>query len=236
MPFISDTFTHLFDWILDPQRQEKIVNARLEAEFDGLDTGLSAVAARVTTSVATGAVDNAALRADGTGGNALQNSVLIIADTTGAVSRNGNGGIPLQGTNTNDSAAAGDVGEYVSSTIAVGSPVALTTNTPANLTSISLTAGDWDVSFNMIFSPASGTSVTNYIGGLNTTTATQPTFGSPNRIDYAAVAAVNFFLPMALPAQRFSLSGTTTVYAVATAVFTVSTMSVCGILRARRVR
>jgi hypothetical protein len=47
LPFTLDTFTHLFDWEKDPQRQEKIVNARLEAEFDGVDTGLSAVAARV---------------------------------------------------------------------------------------------------------------------------------------------------------------------------------------------
>src|SRR5688572_14985126 len=49
MPFTGDSFSHLFDWEKDPQRQEKIINARLEAEFDGLDTGLSAVAARVTT-------------------------------------------------------------------------------------------------------------------------------------------------------------------------------------------
>lgn len=48
MPFSSDTFTHLFDWEKDPQRQEKIVNARLEAEFDGVDTGLSSLAGRVT--------------------------------------------------------------------------------------------------------------------------------------------------------------------------------------------
>jgi hypothetical protein len=48
MPFTGDTFTHLFDWVTDPQRQEKIVNARLEAEFDGVDTGLSAAAARIT--------------------------------------------------------------------------------------------------------------------------------------------------------------------------------------------
>lgn len=40
MPFTGDTFTHLFDWEKDPQRQEKIVNARLQAEFDGVDTGL----------------------------------------------------------------------------------------------------------------------------------------------------------------------------------------------------
>jgi len=43
MPFTGDTFTHLFDWEKDPQRQEKIVNARLEAEFDGYDTALSAL-------------------------------------------------------------------------------------------------------------------------------------------------------------------------------------------------
>lgn len=48
MPFTGDSFAHLFDWEKDPQRQEKIINARLEAEFDGVDTGLSAVAARVT--------------------------------------------------------------------------------------------------------------------------------------------------------------------------------------------
>lgn len=49
MPFSGDTFTHLFSWDQDPQRQEKIINARLEAEFDGLDTGLSALAADITT-------------------------------------------------------------------------------------------------------------------------------------------------------------------------------------------
>jgi hypothetical protein len=48
MPFAADTFTHLFDWEKDPQRQEKIVNARLEAEFDGIDTALSSVKAANT--------------------------------------------------------------------------------------------------------------------------------------------------------------------------------------------
>jgi hypothetical protein len=46
MPFSGDAFTHLFDWEKDPQRQEKIVNSRLEAEFDGIDTALSSLAAK----------------------------------------------------------------------------------------------------------------------------------------------------------------------------------------------
>jgi len=49
MPFSGDAFSHLFDWEKDPQRQEKIVNSRLEAEFDGIDTGLASLSGRVTT-------------------------------------------------------------------------------------------------------------------------------------------------------------------------------------------
>lgn len=49
MPFTLDTFTHLFDWEKDPQRQVKIVNARLEAEFDGIDTGYQRVRPTITS-------------------------------------------------------------------------------------------------------------------------------------------------------------------------------------------
>src|SRR5262245_37039996 len=49
MPFTGTTFAHIFDWFLDPQRQEKIKNARLEAEFDDIDAGLTALAWGGTT-------------------------------------------------------------------------------------------------------------------------------------------------------------------------------------------
>jgi hypothetical protein len=74
MPFTDDTFAHLFDWEKDPQRQEKIVNARLEAEFDGIATGLSAVAADLTTLEGTAVTapnafgaDNRLIKSAGTG-------------------------------------------------------------------------------------------------------------------------------------------------------------------------
>lgn len=186
----------------------------------------------------TGSTDNAALRADGTGGATAQASPLIIADTTGSLSRSGNGGIPLQGTNTNDSAAAGYVGEVIESIIAVGSPVALTNNTPANITSISLTAGDWDVTGVISFITGSGTLLTYFIGSISTTSATLDTnnwylfsfqgsfTGAGNTTHMAPVTPL-----------RASLSGTTTYYLVAQAGFTVGTgTSAYGRIFARRRR
>src|SRR5882672_10433565 len=55
------------------------------------------------------------------------------------------------GTAGNTAASAGNIGELISSTIASGSAVSLSNNAPANLTSISVTAGTWDIRCNLIF-------------------------------------------------------------------------------------
>lgn len=180
--------------------------------------------------------DNAAARWDSTTGTAIQNSALIIADTTGSLSRSGGGGIPLEGTNTNDSAASGYVGEYVSSTIAIGSAVALSSGITANVTSISLTAGDWDIVTNIITEVNASTTGTFIEGGWNTTSATLPTRGLnrsyfDNRTTSAGVnQAIN------TSAARLSIASTTTVYLVISKGFAVSTATAYGIISARRVR
>ena len=51
----------------------------------------------------------------------------------------------LLGTNTNDTANAGNVGELLQSKVLAASATALTTNTAKDVTTITLTAGDWDV-------------------------------------------------------------------------------------------
>ena len=59
----------------------------------------------------------------------------------------------LPGTQTNDNALAGQVGEYIVSTIA--SPgVSLTNASNANITSISLSPGDWDVTGMVAVAPS----------------------------------------------------------------------------------
>lgn len=67
-------------------------------------------------------------------------------------------------------APAGDVGEYVSNT---AGPVALTSGAPADITSLLLTAGDWDLwaTFETVPSGASQTLISAWI---SSTSATDP--------------------------------------------------------------
>ena len=150
----------------------------------------------------------------------------------------GTSGAWIQGRSTNSNAATGYVGEYVSSSIAVGSKISLTTATPANVTSISLTAGDWDISWCLLFETAATTSVTVIRGGLNTATAT---VGASTENASQFLQQWSAFVPGVTTLQqngarsRQSLSGTTTIYLNAQSTFTVSNMFVYGWLSARRV-
>ncbi|HEY6019562.1 MAG TPA: hypothetical protein VIY48_06565, partial [Candidatus Paceibacterota bacterium] len=78
----------------------------------------------------------------------------------------------IKGTSTNDNAIAGDVGELITSTVASASGVSLTSTTAANVTSISLTAGDWDVDGTVDFNLAASTSVTVLSASISLTTGT----------------------------------------------------------------
>lgn len=182
-------------------------------------------------------VDNAAVRFDGTSGKEAQGSALLIADTTGALSRSGDGGIPVQGTNTNDSASSGYVGEFISSTVASGSPVSLTDTVAANVTSISLTAGDWLISGLTVTLPhASTTQSANYgwVSTVSATTPTPPHSGGISAALYSAPAGNSVYVTV--PAHRISLASTTTVYLGCLSVFAVSTNTAYGWIGARRIR
>src|SRR6266446_3454953 len=133
------------------------------------------------------------------------------------------------------SSPAEAVGEYVSSTIATGASIALTTNTTANITSISLTAGDWDVSGAVDFTFGATTSYTNLVGSISTTSATLG--AQDSKFDFetpAAVPTAGADSTFALPVVRLSLGSTTTVFLVAQGTFTVSTLKAYGTIQARR--
>lgn len=140
----------------------------------------------------------------------------------------------LKGTTTNDNASAGEVGQEIESLVASGSAVSLTTATAANITSVSLTAGDWDVSGNVNFTETTST-VTARSAGISTTSATVPTDGSEAfcGVQSTVTSETN---SITLPIKRVSLSGTTTTYLVAKATFSAGTCAGFGAIVARRVR
>lgn len=148
-------------------------------------------------------------------------------------------------TTTNNSAATGYIGQYTASVIASGSAVSLTNATPANLTSISLEAGDWDVSVKCNFKGAATTLVATLACGISTTSATFDTTNGRSAFTYVSGGTAALYNAIAggfppptvsVSSARLSLSGTTTVYATAGSQFTTSTSAVYGVLSARRPR
>lgn len=140
----------------------------------------------------------------------------------------------IVGSATNDNAVAGNMGEAVQSLIATGSAVSLTTATAANVTSISLTAGDWDV-YGIVNYTETTSTVTARSASISTTSATLATDGSEgnNGVQSTVTSEVNSITPMSV---RISISGTTTVYLVAKATFSAGTAAAYGGIRARRIR
>lgn len=137
----------------------------------------------------------------------------------------------IVGTTAADNANTGSVGEYPSNST---SATSLSNNTPANATSVSLPAGDWEVQCIAQFNPAGTTVPSLFIAGVNTTSATRGAFQTENVFQASIPAGSGNQLPT--PLVRINVSSTTTAYCVVQAAFTVSTMTVTGYIWARRPR
>lgn len=138
------------------------------------------------------------------------------------------------GTLTNDNANTGSVGEYIT---ANASAVSVSSGVAANVTSISLDHGDWDVTGQVVAVPAGSTVLSQFGVGINTTSATMPSVISGLGISILTGSLGTATNPAICPmTTRISISGSTTVYLVTSVNFTVSTCTVNGFIRARRVR
>lgn len=136
-------------------------------------------------------------------------------------------------TATNDNASAGQLGEYISSTVLVGSSISLSNATAKTITSISLTAGDWEVS-GSASTNNSGSATSSFFAGISTTDNTLP--DAAYCWNAGGSATLGTEAGGAVATIRASLSGTTTYYLVGRATFSSGTQSGCGHIHARRVR
>jgi hypothetical protein len=140
----------------------------------------------------------------------------------------------IVGVTNASSAGAGYVGEVIESNIASGSAVTLTSGTNANVTSITLTAGDWEVSGAVNFVTTSAT-LSLGEGAISGTTATLTTTGQEGFAGPIQTSA-STTTGCAVPARRITVSATTTYYLVALANFSGTSCKAYGTIHAQRRR
>lgn len=132
-------------------------------------------------------------------------------------------------------AAAGVVGEYVLTSQTT--PQSLTTATFLNLGSVSLTAGDWDISANVLFTGTTATATQQIIGISTSSSAMVPSGG--NYFNEAIGLYTTFAAgggSLQTPVYRASISGSTNYFLVVQCTFGANTCLAQGAIRARRVR
>jgi hypothetical protein len=148
---------------------------------------------------------------------------------TGLISPSTTNGI--KGTTAGDNANAGSIGEIV---IGTSGSIGMTASVPANITSITLTAGDWEIWGNVEFDPAASTTASTSVVGVNSVSATLPASPSKSITNYNVLTGQIF--TNAPPVSRYNITSTTTFYLVADVQFSVSTMAAQGFIAARRRR
>jgi hypothetical protein len=137
---------------------------------------------------------------------------------------------PLAGVTNGSNAAAGTIGEYISAQVTAAAALSAANGVVLNVTSISLTAGDWDVTGNAYWIVSGGSLA--FDCAINSVSATNPD-GSLQMVIYPTSGNNT---GLTAPGRRFNVTATTVVYLVATAFLSGGTASVCGFLQARRVR
>lgn len=139
--------------------------------------------------------------------------------------------IGIKGTIAADNAQAGSIGEIITG---VASVIPLGNGSVAFLTSISLTAGDWDVQTTVKFIPAGTTTLSFQQIGVSTSSTAFGALGTSVTTFDSRVAGQGDTLTS--PVTQINVAATTPVYIVAQANFAVSTCTASGFIRARRIR
>lgn len=137
------------------------------------------------------------------------------------------------------SAPAGSVGEIISSQILFSNAQALTSNTILALTTIPLTAGEWDIYGLAGYTGGATTLVKHMHAWTSSTTGSAPNSALITSVSLGTVGVAIFaqgFYSMAIKLNTLQLNTTTTTYLNVRSTFTTSTCSCFGKIWARRVR
>lgn len=165
-----------------------------------------------------------------TGSGAIVYSLTSFTGSSSLINTTTQTGGTIQG-GIKQAPSAGYIGEQIRATVA--SPGnSISTNTATNLTSISLTAGNWDTSLVMGFSGA--TVVALVSASISTTSASLATAGD-SRVDFTGASQASASQIISVPSYRLTLTSTTTVYAVGFTTYSAGTGTFFGRISATRV-
>lgn len=148
------------------------------------------------------------------------------------------------GTVTNDNASAGNVGELISSILTSSSAVSLVNSTPKDITTIPLTAGDFDVWGTIYFTGNAATTVTQAYGGVSTSANAFSTgfnggdgsVGIQQYTSFSPFSTISGSFSLSFGPVRILLAANTTYHLVAELVFATNIANAFGSIYARRRR
>jgi hypothetical protein len=176
-----------------------------------------------------------------TGAATFGNALTVTGAATFAGAATFNGAVTFAGgaagVTDGSVAAAGQVGEIISATVAAPG-TALSSGVVTNLISIALTAGDWDVQAEVWFTynaSGAGSSVQASVSTVSVTIPSTPGPGVSRAVLYGPFAAGNLPIVAVKPC-RINVATTTTVYLVVAAGLTAGGVNGAGNIWARRAR
>ncbi len=155
-------------------------------------------------------------------GNAISSGIVFSPTTAG-----------VRGTTVADESDVLIVGEFKVSTVLVADAISPADGVPTNLTSLSLSAGDWDISGTVYF--ATSGAATTWLGWFNTVSATTPDAVLVSGRQTSA-SLTNEIFDFAVSPTRLLVSSGTTIYLSVLVSFSSGTALVGGQIMARRSR
>ena len=218
-----------------------VVNASSDAIYTVLP-GARAQIQAIAVSTAAGAWDaHAYVPSNSSWGTAgLSTTAGTFSGTVAGVTGTFTGQLQGLGTATNNNATAGQIGEFVTASLAAGSATSVSNGVPTDIISIALTAGDWEVGGTICIDASGSTALSNQVVWVNTTSATMPSMPTTGYFQLQST------LPVVVGAiqscfysgiERFSLAAPGTAYLTERLEFTAGTgVAVYGKISARRIR
>lgn len=140
------------------------------------------------------------------------------------------------GTDTNDSAITGQIGEFQAGQVLSTAAIVLTTAVDTGVVALLLTAGDWEVHASVGFNMTNGNNVTLKTWINPTGAATAPSIDQTGGHAIMSVSNNTPLVIIPVTAMRVSLATVTTIRLGVTAIIGGGTVAAWGKLMARRMR